>query len=457
MTKAGDRLSIKEIVSYGLPMMGINGIAFTLGVYLPNFYTDEIGVSAALLSWIFLSGRIWDALTDPAVGHISDLTRTRWGRRRPYFLISALPIWFLYYLIWVPSPSLSATGAFVYLMICYFMLYTFYTVFYIPHYSLGMEYSPDYHERSRLFGGRLAFHIVGSIMGVVLPPYLSILAGSKKIGYTWMGFGYGALTTVLILITFLLLRERKERIESPRYPFFKGLRVTFRNRAFIILMLTYMITMVAISLIQPLTMYLAKYIIKMEWTVQPLVITYMACSIVSIPIWLSLAKKFGKNKTWSGALVLSACGWLCLLSVGEGTWLRFILCGIPTGTAAGCTLILGPSIQADVIDSDELETGSRREGAFVGVLSFIDKAAIGLAVFVALQGLSMIGYVPNVEQTETVKKGIMFLISYLPAFLSIVAVLIFQMFPITREVHADIRKKLEERKKDLTTAEPTTN
>ncbi len=126
MTLKDEQLPIGQILSYALPTFSTATIMMTVAIYLPNFYTDELGLTAGMLSWVFLFGRIWDAVTDPTMGHISDRTHTRWGRRRPYFLLSALPIWLFYYLIWSPSPSLSTNGLFVHLLICYFLLYTFF-------------------------------------------------------------------------------------------------------------------------------------------------------------------------------------------------------------------------------------------------------------------------------------------------------------------------------------------
>jgi len=124
----------------------------------------------------------------------------------------------------------------------------------------------------------------------------------------------------------------------------------------------------------------------------------------------------------------------------------WIVLAVVVGSSTGCSMTMGPAISADVIDSDELETGMRREGAFVGVWSFVDKAAVGLAIFVGMQGLDRIGYVPNLEQTPDVIAGMKFLYCLLPAVLHLVALLIFQKFPITPEVHAQIRAQLDARK-----------
>ena len=446
MTSTERHLSIGQIISYSLPNFGSYMILMTVAIYLPNFYTDDLGVTAGMLSWVFLFGRFWDAVTDPVMGHISDHTRTRWGRRRPYFLISILPLWFLFYLIWSPSTSLSTNATFAHLLICYLLLYTFWTVFNIPYYSLGMELTPEYNERSRLFGGRQAFGILGIVTGTVVPVLFVKITGTKVDGYSLMAAVSGGICVVFILIMFSRIKEKAESLENPTYPFIKGLGVTFRNRAFVILVLSYSTCLIGQSFIPPLAMYMAKYVIKVEWVVQPGVLTYMGTAILSIPGWLYISRKIGKKKAWSASILLGTIGFVIIFTIKEGMWLRWVLCTIPVGAAWGCLMTLGPSIQADVIDSDELETGTRREGAFVGVWSFIDKAAIGIAIFAGLQGLELIGYVPNVEQSEIVKMGITVLYSLLPAVLNIIALVVFQMFPITQEVHAELRAQLDARK-----------
>jgi sugar (glycoside-pentoside-hexuronide) transporter len=432
-------------LSYSLPAFGTSMILISVAVYLPNFYTDDLGVTAGMLSWVFLIGRVWDAVTDPMMGHISDRTRTRWGRRRPYFILSALPIWVVFVLIWSPAPSLSANGTFVHLLVCYLVLYTFWTVFSVPYYSLGMELTPVYHERTRLFSGRQGFAIAGMTAGMLAPVLFANAMGDRLTGYSLMATLFGGLTVLLILITFWRVRERPESATVRSFPFIKGLGVTFRNRAFVVLTLVYMASVVGASFIAPLTLYIAKYVIKAEWVVQYAMLAYMGGAFASIPLWLRLSKKVGKNRAWTTAMMVGTIGYTLSYTYDEGTWIRWIVLAVVVGSSTGCTMVLAPAISADVIDSDELETGTRREGAFVGVWSFLDKAAVGLAVFVGLQGLEAIGYVPNVEQSESVIEGMKFLYCLLPAVLHLVALLVFQKFPITPQVHAGIRKELEAR------------
>jgi GPH family glycoside/pentoside/hexuronide:cation symporter len=435
-----------QILSYSLPALGAYAIVISVALYLPNYYTDELGVTAGLLSWVFLVGRIWDAVTDPIMGFISDRTRTRWGRRRPWLLLSALPLWALFYLIWSPSPALSPTGTFVHLLVCYLALYTFWTVFWIPYLSLGLELTTDYHERTRLFGGRQAFAIGGSALGMLAPAILAQSFGEKAAGYAFMGALFGGVTVALILVAFARVREREEAAAGESFPFFEGLRVTLRNRAFLVLLGVYLFSLVGGSFIAPLSLYMAKYVIRAEWVMQWVMLAYLLGSLASIPLWLRLSRRLGRNRTWSAAMLVGVAGYTASLTYHEGTWIRWIVLAVVVGAANACTQALAPAVSADVIDSDELETGRRREGAFVGVWSFADKTAVGLAVFLGLQGLAAIGYAPNVEQSDGVVAGMKFLYCLLPALFNLVAFLIFQRFPITPEVHAEIRARLDARR-----------
>jgi GPH family glycoside/pentoside/hexuronide:cation symporter len=439
------RLPIERILSYSLPAFGAAVIPISVALYLPNFYTDELGVTAGMLGWVFLAGRFWDAVTDPLMGHLSDRTRTRWGRRRPYFLVSALPIWLLFYLIWSPDRSLSPQGLYVHLLVSYLVLFTFWTVFYIPWVSLGMEMTPVYHERTRLFGGRQGLYVAGTAVGMLAPELFARAAGDPLTGYSRMAIVFGGLTFLLILVAFSRLREPLGVPRAETFPFFQGLAITFRNRAFVVLLLVYMTSMVGGSFIAPLTLYVAKYVIQARWAVPYVMLAYLAGSVASIPLWVHLARRWGKNRTWSGALLLATLAYAASFTYHEGTWVRWIVLAVLVGAAQGCSLTLGPSISADVIDSDELETGRRREGAFMGVWSFVDKAAVGLAIFIGMQGLETVGYQPNVAQSERVVAGIKFLYCLLPAVCSGVALLVFQRFPITPEVHASIRAGLDAR------------
>lgn len=442
---ADPRLPAGQIFGYSLPAFGSAMVLISVGVYLPKFYTDELLVAPALLSWVFLLGRFWDAVTDPVMGYMSDRTRTRWGRRRPYFLLSALPIAVLFYLIWTPAPSLSESQLFFHLLLCYLGLYTFWTVFNIPYISLGAEMATNYHDRTRIYGGRQAFFLAGTAAGTLAPVFFVKFVGEAREGYSSMALVCGGMAMLLVVFAFFRLRENPAHQSEDPLPFFEGLRVTLRNRAFVILLFVYLIAVVGSSFLAMLTPYIAEYVIQASWVIPYVVLSYMGGAVASMPLWVRLARWKGKNRAWTLAMLLGAAGYFTSFSYHEGTWMLWIVLAAVVGSAAGCTSALGNAIVADVVDSDELQTGKRREGAFFGIVALLDKAAVGLAAFIGLRGLQAFGYQPNVEQTETVIFGMKLLYCLLPGFCHIAALLLFQRFPMTPEVHARIRAQLDAR------------
>ncbi len=439
-------LPFGQVLSYALPAATVALVIVSVSMYLPNYYTDELGVSAGLLSWVFLAGRVWDAVTDPLIGYVSDRTRSRWGRRRPYILAAALPLWAVFWLIWSPSGSLSPNGVFVHLMVCYLALFTFLTVFNIPYVALGMELTPSYDDRTRVFGVRQVVTVIGTAAGMLAPFAFAQALGGKTDGYAVMAITLGGLGAALMGVAFARIRERPRTAAAQGLPFLSGLRVTLANRPFRILLLVYLASHVGGSFIAPLSLFIAKYVIQVEWAMQPVMLAFLAGSMLSIPVWMRLSAAYGKNRTWTIGMSVGVIAYAVSYTYHEGTWVLWVILGFFVGATAGCTMTLGPSIAADAIDSDELETGRRREGVFMGVWSLVDKAAIGLAVFVGMQGLELIGYVPNQDQSESVIQGMKFLYCILPAILNGIAILIFQRFPITRDEHERIREQLDARR-----------
>jgi GPH family glycoside/pentoside/hexuronide:cation symporter len=256
----------------------------------------------------------------------------------------------------------------------------------------------------------------------------------------------------LIFIMVTRVRENRSYQKREPFPFFRGLRVTFRNRAFLILLLVYLFSVVGGSFLAMLTPFIAEYVIYEPWVVPYVLVVFMGSSVAGIALWVRVAKRYGKKKTWSVAMAIATVGYFLSFTYHEGTWIRWLVLAVIVGGATGCTWALGPAISADVVDSDELETGRRREGAFFGVWALVDKAAVGLAAFIGLRGLHAIGYVPNVNQSESVILGMKFLYCLLPGVCHLVALLIFQRFPITPEVHARIRAQLNARAAETSAA-----
>jgi GPH family glycoside/pentoside/hexuronide:cation symporter len=188
---------------------------------------------------------------------------------------------------------------------------------------------------------------------------------------------------------------------------------------------------------------MSEYVVGMPEMAPYVIFTYIVTAAVAIPFWLRLSRRIGKKETWSRALILASVAFALGTYIHDGTWLLWVLMAVFAGFGYGCTMALAPSMMADVIDLDELETGRRREGAYFGIWSFIDKSALGLAVFVGMYAIDLMGYVPNQEQSFRVIWTLKTLYFILPAVCFATACYLLRRYPITQEEHRRIRAAIE--------------
>jgi len=441
------KLSKCEIFSYGLPRFGSAAMFLAVGIYLPKFYTDTLLLAPAFIGWTFLIGRFWDGFTDPIMGHISDRTSLKMGRRRPYFIASAFPVGICYYLLWSPPGNLTNWSLFLYVTATYLLTYTFWTIFSIPHSSLGAEMTMDYHERTVLTGVREGLGVLGTLGGTLAPPIFAAVLASKQRGYSSMAAATGILTAVFIFICFFNVKENPEFQKRTPIALKEGLKTLYRNRPFRTLVVVFVIALMGNAFVPILTMYMAHYVVKVpERIAQIVIVSYLLMAAISIVFWTRLSRRIGKKEAWAYALILSSVVFAASTYYHEGTWVVWIFLAALAGFGYGATFALAYSMMADVIDLDELETGRRREGAYFGIWFFFEKGALGLTAFIGLQTLDIMGYVPNTEQPLQVFWAMKFLYSILPAICFGACYFLLRRYPIDQQEHARIRAEIEARK-----------
>jgi len=442
----GRTLSNRTLVAYALPRAGSSMIFVMVAIYLSKFYTDTLLLAPAFVAWTFLIGRIWDGLTDPIMGHISDATRWRMGRRRPYFLVAAIPVAISYFYLWSPPDTLKDWGLFVHLTLAYLATYTFWTVFSIPHNSLGAELTMDYHERTLLTGVREGLGFLGLLVGTLAPALFATRFGGEARGFSYLAAVTGGITAVFILICFFSVKENPEFQKRDRIAIGEGLKALYRNQPFRTLVIAFVVALIGNAFVPILVLYVGDYVVGVPEAAPYVIFTYILTAAVSILFWTRLSRRIGKKESWSRALILASVVFALGLYIHHGSWLAWIIMALFAGFAYGCTMALAPSMMADVIDLDELQTGRRREGAYFGVWSFIDKSALGLAVFVGMYSLDLMGYVPNQPQAPQVYWTIKTLYFILPAICFAAAFYLFRYYPITQQEHARIRAEIDAKK-----------
>lgn len=453
-TRDPHRVSWRTVVAYGAPGIGAGYMYLLLGLYVMKFSTDVLLIAPAVMGLIFSASRIWDAISDPLVGYLSDRTRSRWGRRRVWLMASIVPIGAAFVMVFAPPRGLSDGALVTWMAVAIIGFYSAMTVFFVPHLSLGAELSKSYHERSRLFGLRHAFYTFGSILSLVTF-YVLIRAEQQGADVVrdlaqWLAVGTAVVMGALIAFAGSQLRERAEYQGRVNENPFHAFRDVWRNPHARLLIIVTFIENIGSAAIGVLTLYVAQYVVGAPALAPLFILCYMVPSTLSVPMWIPLSRRFGKVRLWMFSMILTG------VSFGSMFALPFIdsllaksiyisVAAVFAGLAAGCGGTLSPSVQGDVIDYDELMTGERKEGSYFAAWNFVYKSGIGVMLLLTGFVLQFSGFVPNQPQTMTVQVAMVTLYGLFPLVCYLIGALLFSRFELDEAAHADIRDKLDRR------------
>lgn len=446
-TPAPPRLPLGRILSFSLPVTGEGFMQMLMNLYLLKYTTDVLGLSPVAMGGIFLVSRVWDAISDPLVGFLSDQTKTRMGRRRPWMLLAAVPMAASFVLMWSAPASLSKEAVTLWVGASILLFYTCRTAFGVPHDSLAAELTTDYHDRTRLFGIRRAFFGVGAILVfVAVDSFLE--GGESRSGAMLVASLAGMLTALAIFFMVWQVPEPLEHQGRGSQSITQAWRHVLQNRNARVLLGVFFLQQIGIGAVTMMAAYYAQYVLLDEGAFVRIMGSLFMCSVASIPLWIRLGKSFDKKTLMLTSMILvgGALSSLGFLGAGDLNLIWLIAC--VAGVASGGLDVLFPSIQADVIDSDELATGERKEGVYFASWHFASKTAVGISGVLAGFALEAAGFVPNVEQTETVKTAIRATMSAVPFVTYAAGIALFARFALTREAHREIRKRLDARHAD---------
>ena len=413
-------------------------------LYLLKFSTDVVGLAPALVGALFGAGRIWDALSDPLAGYWSDRTRTAWGRRRPFILAAALPMSVGFVALWtVPSGSSPWLGG-AWLGAALLLFYTGQTMFNVPHVALGAELSQDHHDRTRVFATRANFNHAGMLVGIGAFAWVES-AAAPRLAMSGASIAMAILSVTLILLAVPRLRERPEYQGRGGSRPLQAARDVWRNpharRLFPILILTEL----AFGCMVVSIPFASEHLLRTPGQTS----LYLVCAIVplafSIPIWAVVSRRIGKKQAWLTGSMLSALGFVSLFFLGEGD-IAWIVAGcVWIGFMTGASQALPPSVKADIIDLDELQTGERKEGAYFAAWNLALKAAGGLAVALAGFVLQFSGYAADAPIGQADPAGLRWLMGIFPAFFMALASLLLAGLRYGEAEHRGVREQLSER------------
>jgi GPH family glycoside/pentoside/hexuronide:cation symporter len=463
-------LSFWTKLVYGTGDWGLASFGTIRQIFYAIFLTDVIGLEPRLASVAALIGIIWDAINDPLVGTLSDRVTTRWGRRRPFLLIFAIPYGLGFLLLWWAPPWQSHVWLTIHVTLAFMISDTLQTLVSVPFYALTPEMTPDYDERTTLTGYRMFFNLLASLTTAVAAPMIvdtAFKAGlTSQQGYLMVAALFGGLATVPFIVMFFVVHERSG-YRLPETPTFREtLRTAWRNIPFRFATVLYMLNWITFDLVAlMLPFFLIYWVaggdllasvnvfgegIALESAVLGIL---LITAVVALPLWTWLSGRLSKRRAYMIGMSFWAVVQLLIILI-QPAQVGFILAlAVLAGLSVSTAHVLPDAIFPDVIEWDELRTRQRHEGIYYGTKNFVRKLTGAFSIFLALQVLGWFGYqappqgAAQFSQSVTTLWAIRILTGPMGAVLLISAVVVAWFYPLSRERHARIRRLLTRRQR----------
>lgn len=396
-------------------------------MYLLFFLTEALHIPPVWAGVALLIPRLWDVVTDPIMGAISDRTNSRFGRRRIYLLIGGILFGTSFSLLFIVPEFDSTLATAVYVTAMYIVVSSAYTIFDVPYSSMAAEMTSSYRERTLLVGYKMIAARLGIVISVLAGPYLFRSGETLREGFELLGLVVGAYMIVTALIAFFTT-ARAPRIERSlhRFSLRDELRAVAGNKPFAILFGVFLFQNLAIGASATALIYYLITVMRADavlagqlFAVQAIVAT------VFTPLWVYIGRRYGKTGTYRVSLLFAALFALPALFLPAAFyWLLFGILFL-TGFADASNQLMPNSMVPDTVEVDELQTGQRREGAIFGAWAFCRKLGMAAGAFFVSIGLDLFRYVPGeagVEaQPESAMLGIRLLYALVPFLLWLAA------------------------------------
>jgi len=413
-------------------------------VYL-IFLTDVAGLRPALAGAVVWIARVVDGITDPAMGRISDHTRTRWGRRRPYLLAGALPFGFFFGLLWT-TPFAGQAQMFLYYSGVYIGLSLAATVLSVPYMALIPEMARGYDERTSLNTWRTAAAMTGVILAASLQPAAVALGGDAAAWAT-----AGAIAAFAMILPWgpvvAVSRERTIAHEAVPVSLLRDLLDLLGHAHYRRLSALYIASRVALDVAGASLVYFMTYAIGRPQDFFPAILCLMLAAAASLPIWMAIARHREKHDIF---MVGTAwwVAWLVVIAFATPEWPRWLIFVITAAVGAGYAVadLMPWAMVGEVVDEDELRTGQRREGLYNGAFTFLRKLGGATAIGLAGLLLDVAGYVPEGEvQPASALLAIRMLTALVPGLCLVAAIALAWRYPLGRRRHDEILAALSAR------------
>lgn len=456
------KLSFGSILAFAVGDINGGGAFNIINLFYAYFLTDAVRLDPALAAPIFLIGTIFDAFTDPIMGYISDHTKCRMGRRRPYILAGVPAVFLAMLFLWYSPPFESQISRFLMALLAYNVFSLVQTMITVPYSCLAEELTTEYHERTKLNAVRITIAILATLLCAVVPEMIIELFGDNiRMGYLAMAAFFGGLFSLGLLITVLFTREHKE---------FQQVNVKLNIKSLFAQPLSiksyrYYITMSLVSylsmdIVLSVFIYMVTYYLNRPHDLPILLGTMFLAQIAALPFYTWLSGHIGKSGIYITGAFIWIMGSHAIFTIGPHSSQLVILAIVfIIGFGMSGPELTPHTMSGDVADVGELFFGDRREGIFVGTNTFIRKIALAISSALLMVVLSVAGYLKPLEQVvdgnlkniervqpESAILAIRVVLSFVPMSLLALGIVFAFRYKITYNIHQRLLKLLQGRR-----------
>ena len=392
---------LRTKLSYACGDIYGGGAFMIFSLLFMNFLVLVEGLPVVATTIIIFIGRLWDAITDPIIGRISDRTRSRFGRRRIFFLIGIIPVYLSFVMLFYSFGMEGVIAKIVYFTFAYMFFGTAFAIVMVPYNAILADMTSDYDERTSFTTVRMVVSGAASLFAAVIPSIIIKSIGSEQNGplqipgYLVMALIFGAIFGLSWFITFLGTKER-ENLPAPEKSSLKSWLAVFSNKAYRNFLGIFLSFQVAVDLVLALFIFYIDIVVLKYKNYELVVGLLLICSMLLISVMGAIAKRKGKAFPLYIGIPVWLLSTLVFIWLDSGVSL-IVLCAlavlISIGTSSG--QLATWSMLTDIYDIDEIRTGIRREGIYSGITTFLRKFASGLAVLLIGFGLQAIGFDQN--------------------------------------------------------------
>jgi Na+/melibiose symporter-like transporter len=439
-------------LGYGAAELGVLATETLARLHVLKFYTDVVGLEAAYAGAAAAIAIVWDAFADLTIGLVSDRTRSRWGRRRPYLLAGGVALALSIVALFHPPHVTTQLGMAALLLASFLVMNTAVSLLSVPHTALATELTDDEAERTALFGYRLFLGNLGLLAGAILPG--ALLARSQDgsaAAYGAASFGVGALILASATVSFVATRGRDVAPPDPSPmrlgAMSRSAAAVVTDRNFLPLLAAYVVAQLGVAVNGTFALYYYEY--RLELTadqVSAVLAVFVTAWSLSIPAWVLASQRLGKRRLAFGGITLLGLSTAIIYLVAPPRSIVLPMTIAVVGGALAGSIVLLEALVADVVDADRLFRRGQREGVYFGVWRMAAKLARGLAVAGSGVALTWIGFVPNQPQSAEVSERLAWLFGPGVGVFFVLGALIFLTSPLddarTRRVrHALARRR----------------